>query len=191
MRLQELADRINQDSPKYIFVGDTHFVSGPKEFTSGLVTELKKRGLDVGLYVEALYSTTNVQEGNYDGSVFSSRDEELKGFYWDLIDSVKDCVPVHGIDHPGYPGRIKDSESRERIEWWKKTIEGGTDKIKVIFVGSGYIWNNADRPADIVSLMENSFWLIENDRAYIPPTPVETFPVQHKLRKYKVALYEA
>jgi len=190
MSLQELVDRIKKEFPRYIFVGEAHFVSEPKEFTSELVTELRKQGVDVGLYVEALHSTANVQKGNYDGDVIRW-DKQLKGMgYRGLIDSVKDGVPVHGIDHPEYPSRIKDSESRERVEWWKKFIEEGTEKVKVVFVGGGHIWNNNKNPADIVSLMRSPFWLVENDRAYLPPIPIETFSFQYNSSEYKVALYK-
>lgn len=191
MNLQELTEKVKRERPRYIFIGDVHFSPDRKELSSALIHEQKKEGLDAGLYVEALYSTADVQEGDYSGSVIKW-DNRIRGMtYRELIDSVREMVPVHGIDHPDYPGKIKDGESKERVEHWRKSIQRGEQDVKVILVGAGHIWNDEGNPADIVSLMNGPFWLIKRQRAYAPPKPRETFSLQHDSIEYELLLYES
>ena len=190
--LSDLVTSIETQSPGIIFIGEAHFSDEGRKLAADLVLALKKNELAVGLYLEALYSTADVSKGDYRGDVLAYWDDYLgsEGLnYSKLIDLVKSEVAVHGIDHPQYPGRIKDSESKTRTNWWKKSIDEGKELLKVTLAGAGHYWNDTKKPADILSMMKDPFWLLEPETAYIPPTPFQTIRMEHNSKGYILAKY--
>jgi hypothetical protein len=174
MNLQELTQRIETEKPKLIYVGDAHCCKEPQIFARDFIIELAKREINFGAYLEALYSVSDVYSGDYRGGVINW-DSTGNTCYRRLIDSVKDKAPVHGID-----AFFRDSRSGERMEYWRDRILDGKEQTKVIFAGVGHLFNNRKESADIITLINPDFWIIDSAAAYVVPKPIETLDVNYK-----------
>lgn len=196
--LSAVAGQILTEKPDYVVVSDTHVNSEPQNITSALLQALAQSpqhaGGDVGFYVEALYDSAKPAQGDFSGSVIKYDDPTQSGDtnYQGVINTALGLnMQVHGIDlnKPGV-----DQEGKERMLHWKQAVEGGSERIKLLLVGSGHIWNDPKKDADVMHRLNKPKWLIENARAYIPPGFTQTLQVNIgrpdlTQRKYNIVKY--
>lgn len=171
--LSVLADQILTEKPDYVVVSDAHVNSEPQKVASALLQALAQSPQyvsdDVGFYVEALYDSAKPAEGDLSGAVIKYDDPAWSGNtnYRGAIDTALGLrVQVHGIDlnKPGI-----DQEGKERMLRWKQAIEAGSERIKVLLVGAGHVWNDPRKDSDLMHKLDKPKWLIQNEKAYIPP----------------------
>ena len=155
MNIQELVQDILKRKPTYLFVGENHGDALIKDFVSDLITNLKPHYKSIGLYLEALVVTSDVQFGNYGGRIYSMR----KSVYEPFIQREKNRTVIYGIDDPrhssgGHDGKLPPDwipgDSKERIDTWEKEIAKGDVQLKIVLCGSNHIDTRNDA-ADIVN----------------------------------------
>lgn len=197
--MSEIAQAVLDERPSYVFVADAHITSEPQDVSASLIEALTQSPAyqhgNVGFYVEALYDYANPAVGDFNGAVIKwdehHRDEPTGTNYKGTIQRAIDSgVPVHGID---LDKRV-DSESEERMTHWKDQIDKGTEPIKVLLVGSGHMWNDPKKTPDLMYRLGGNQWVIQNERAYIPPghSQVIDADISQSVptdRKYKVVKY--
>lgn len=196
--LSVLANQILTKRPQYVIVGDAHVNSEPQNVVVALLQALAQSphyvSGDVGFYVEALYDSAKPAEGDLSGSVIKYDDPKWSGNtnYGGAINaSLGLNIQVHGIDlnKAGI-----DQEGKERMLHLKQTVEAGSERIKVLLIGAGHVWNDPRKDADLMHILDKSKWLIQKDGAYIPPGFIQNVQVNVgrsdlTQRKYNVIEY--
>lgn len=176
--LPALAELVFKLQPAYIHVSDVHITAVPQEITQALLRSIHASPLyisgKVGFFVEALDSTANPHKGDLHGAVLNW-DSEGKTNYHGVIQTAVDLnIPTYGID---LNEQGIDARSERRMFHWQQQIEKRKERIKILLLGSGHLFNNKKETADIMHRLKGDQWVIEREKAYSPPGYKECIPL--------------
>lgn len=171
--IKDLANSILTEKPEYVIISDQHINSEPQDVAKVLIESLCESSSyipgQIGFYVEALYSTSDPSQNNFDGGVVKwdeFKDRARPTNYRSTIQiAVDKQIPTHGVDL----NKNIDSESEERMQHWEQVIKSGAEPTKILLVGGGHLWNDQRNTADIMKRLGKNQWVIENEKAYSPP----------------------
>lgn len=157
--MTEVAERVEREGRRYLFVGERHVVGPVKRFAVDLAHELADLGHDVGLYVEGFRTDCPPSDASCDSLARLFNAEAFRR----LLEDSR--VPVHPIDPPG------DDDRAARMA---SAIGAGQEAVRVVLVGKSHVTHAGDPGAEI--------WVYGGGMRYSDPGDVaEAFPREESL----------
>ncbi len=157
--VRELAERVQREGVRFVFIGEEHGAWAPKRFAVELLDRLTASGLDAGLYVEGFRTDCRPFTG---GCRDLARLFNPQAFGY-LLSEVG--VKVHPI---GPPGRDR------RVERMATAIAEGHETVRVVLVGRTHVVHAGDPHA--------VHWVFGGGMSYPDPGDLaEAFPREASL----------